>query len=484
MPAPPASRVVPTWTEPLAAAASRLVGGPLGRHALVGRSRYWTPLRVVLLLAVVVLALGWLGKAACLQQYEPPGGGLALDWRNNRQYVALCYSDTVPLYRIEGLDDPGVLPYSDPWPGPGEPRYTELPVLTGLFQWAAARLADGWLGLAELVPGWPTGLPEVVYFDVWAVWLALAWLVTVWAVRMSRPSRPWDASLVALSPIALAQVLTSTDALSVGCAAAALLALGRGRPLLAGVLLGLGGGFGFWPLLLALPVVLVAARRREPLVAAWVLGGAAVTWVAAQLPFVGAPGWSAFFGYQWSRPADVDSLWFAVATLRGMAAPEGGALNIASTALFVLCCVAIGVLAWRAPRPPRVASLAFLLVAALLLTGKAWAPQWSLWLVPLAVLALPRWPLLLGWMTMDALVWVPRMFYFLTPAARGLPPEWFIGAVLVRDLLVVGLCVLVVRSVLAPREDPLRAPGTDDPEWGGTRPAAAGAVSVPAGAPA
>ena len=62
----------PTRSSPRA---SRVVGGPLGRHALVGRSRFWTPLRAVLLLAVVVLALGWLGKAPCLQQYVTDDGG-------------------------------------------------------------------------------------------------------------------------------------------------------------------------------------------------------------------------------------------------------------------------------------------------------------------------------------------------------------------------------------------------------------------------
>ena len=110
----PPARVVPTWTEPLAVAASRLAGGPLGRHALVGRSRFWTPLRVILLLAVAVLAAGWLGKAPCLQQYTTEDGTHALDWRNNRQYVAMCYSDTVPLWGIEGLDR-GAVPYGDPW---------------------------------------------------------------------------------------------------------------------------------------------------------------------------------------------------------------------------------------------------------------------------------------------------------------------------------------------------------------------------------
>ena len=39
----PVGRVIPTWTEPLAVTASRVVGGPLGMHAVVGRSRFWTP---------------------------------------------------------------------------------------------------------------------------------------------------------------------------------------------------------------------------------------------------------------------------------------------------------------------------------------------------------------------------------------------------------------------------------------------------------
>jgi hypothetical protein len=119
----------------------------------------------------------------------------------------------------------------------------------------------------------------------------------------------------------------------------------------------------------------------------------------------------------------------------------------------------------RAPRIPRISSLAFLLVASFLLSNKVWSPQYSLWLVPLAVLALPRWRLLLAWMIVDALVWVPRMFYYLTPASKGLPPDPFLGAVLIRDALVVVLCVLVVRSVLRPTTDPVRIAGLDDPDW-------------------
>jgi uncharacterized membrane protein len=471
-----ARRVVPTWTEPLATAASRVVGGPLGVHALVGRSRFWTPLRVVLLLAVGVLAMGWLGKASCLQQYEADGGP-ALDWRNNRQYVAMCYSDTVPLYGIEQLDT-GALPYRDSWlQDEGTPteqvRYMEYPVLTGYFQYANARIAAGWLALVDAAPWLPTGLPVVVYFDITAVWLALAWLVAVWAVCRLRPARPWDAALVALSPLALVHVFTNFDALAVGLATAALLALSRRRAVLAGVLFGIGGAAKFYPLLLLVPVLVVGLRRRDPAPALRTIAAAVLTWAAINLPVALAftPGWSEFFRLNTARPADPDSLWYVVSYFSGWPGLDGElapgrvptVLNALIAALFLAACAGIAVLGRRAPRPPRLASLAFLLVAAFLLVNKVWSPQYSLWLVPLAVLALPRWRLLLGWMAVDALVWVPRMFYYVGPDARGLPPDWFLGAVLLRDVVVVALMVLVVRSVLRPETDPLRISSSTDP---------------------
>src|SRR5438874_7833162 len=82
--------------------------------------------------------------------------------------------------------------------------------------------------------------------------------------------------------------------------------------------------------------------------------------------------------------------------------------------------------------------------------NKVWSPQYSLWLVPLAVLAIPRWRLLLGWMLIDALVWAPRMFFYLGEGSKGLPEGWFLGTVVIRDLAVIGLCALVVREIYRP----------------------------------
>jgi uncharacterized membrane protein len=480
-PVPPPGRVVPTWTEPVAVAASRVVGGPLGVHALVGRSRFWTPLRAVLLIAVAVLALGWLGKAPCLQQYQTDDDATTLDWRNGRQYVAMCYSDTVPLYGIERLDS-GAVPYRDSWlqdagTATEQVRYMEYPVLTGFFQYVNARITGGWLAL----PWLPAALPVVVYFTISAVWLAMAWLVTVWAVYRLRPARPWDAALVAVSPLVAVHVFTNFDALAVGLATIALLAFTRGRPVLAGALLGIGGAVKFYPLLLLLPVLLVGLRRHDLGPALRMTIAAVLTWVAVNAPvaLVWTPGWWEFFRLNNDRPADPDSIWFVVSYFSGWPGFDGElapgqvptVLNAVVLVLFVACCAGVAVLARRAPRPPRLASLAFLVVAAFLLVNKVWSPQYSLWLVPLAVLALPRWRLLLAWMALDALVWVPRMFYYLAPAARGLPPDWFLAAVLARDAMVVLIAVLVVRSVLRPETDPLREPGPrpsssgDDSDW-------------------
>ena len=77
-------------------------------------------------------------------------------------------------------------------------------------------------------------------------------------------------------------------------------------------------------------------------------------------------------------------------------------------------------LAARAARAgdPRLAQLGFLIVAGFLLVNKVYSPQYVLWLLPLAVLARPRWR--------DQIIWqAGEMFYFAacggTSAATSTP---------------------------------------------------------------
>jgi uncharacterized membrane protein len=476
----PADRVLPTWTEPLARAGSAPLGGPVGRHAVLGRHWFWTPLRVALLIAVAGLAIGWFGKAACVQQYyNEETKQLELDWRSNRPFTAMCYSDIIPLYSAERLHEGG-FPYRTSWiDAEGQPnehqRWMEYPVLTGMFQWVNAKLTDGWLKIADDVGFLPTGLPVTIFFDISVFWLALAWLVTVWAVVRTARRRPWDAALIAASPLVMVHAFTNFDTLATACAATAMLAWARKKPVLAGVLLGVGAAAKLYPLFLigALLVLCLRAGKmrewRHTTIAA--LG----TWVVLNAPIaiLFPRGWWEFFHRNSLRGADPDSLYNVVSQFTGWSGFDGPlrfdetptVLNMVSLILFLLCCAGVAFVALHAPTRPRVAQLAFLVVAAFLITNKVWSPQYSLWLVPLAVLAVPRWRLLLGWMTLDALVWVPRMSFF-GEDRTGLPVEWFLSFVVLRDLAVLGLCALIIYEIYRPAKDLVRITGDDDPAGG------------------
>ncbi|MDQ4092516.1 MAG: glycosyltransferase 87 family protein [Actinomycetota bacterium] len=478
----PPQRVVPSWTDPVPRLASRMVGGPLGRHAVLGRHWFWTPLRVVLLLATITLMLGWLAKAPCLQTYPDGAGVLQVDWRDGRQYRAMCYSDTVPLYAAERLDRPGLagLPYATSWiENQGEPgeqvRYMEYPVITGMYQWVVAKLAHLWLAVADR--GWlPGSAPAVVYFNLSAVLLAAAWLVTVWALVALSARRPWDAALAALSPLVLVHAFTNFDALATALATTGLLAWARRRPVLAGVLLGLGAATKLYPLFLLGPILLLCLRAGRLHAGLQATAAAAVAWMIINLPvaMLFPAGWAEFFRLSRRRGADPDSLYTVVSTFTGWPGFDGPlqpgqipvVLNVVSAALFVLACLGIGWVALAAPRRPRLAQLCFLVVCAFLLTNKVWSPQYSLWLVPLAVLAIPQWKPVLAWMVLDALVWAPRMAYYLGVDRHGLPIEPFLGAVLLRDAAVLLLMALVLRHIWHPERDPVRATDNDDPHAG------------------
>jgi uncharacterized membrane protein len=186
-------------------------------------------------------------------------------------------------------------------------------------------------------------------------------------------------------------------------------------------------------------------------------------------------GWSEFFRLNSRRTQDMDSLYNVIRSFTGWRGFDPGlgfwqpplVLNGVVAALFLVCCLAIAYVALTAPTRPRVAQLAFLVVAAFLLVNKVWSPQFSLWLVPLAVLALPHRRVLLAWMSIDALVWVPRMMYLYGEHNKGLPEQWFTATVLLRDLAVVGLVILVVRQIYRPAQDLVRDRGCVDDPGGG-----------------
>jgi uncharacterized membrane protein len=456
---PDPDRVIPTWTDPVAVQASELVGGPWGRHAVTGRALFWTPLRACLLFTVLVLALAWAKQAPCADG----------NWTGSKQYTHFCYSDTVPLFNLHGLDS-GQLPYLD--------SPVEYPVLTGGFMQAAAVLGRAYDRLADTVGALPAVPPVESYYVATCLLLSACALLVTRAVLGMSGRRPWDAAMAALSPVLFVHAFTNWDLFAVALASLGMWAWARRHPVLAGVLIGLGTAAKLYPVLL-LGVLFVLCLRAGRL-RSWgaAVLAAAASWVVVDVPIaVLAPeNWVRFFRLNGSRPADPDTLWniaLHVTHDRILDGPlaEGqspSVLNAVVAVALLLLAVGVCALALLAPRRPRVAQLAFLLVAGFLLLNKVWSPQYSLWLVPLAVLARPHWRSLLLWQATEALLWVPRLLWYLGTDHKGVDVQWFFFAVGLRDIAVVVLMALVVRDVWHPEHDRVRQswPGTDDPAGG------------------
>ncbi len=158
----------------------------------------------------------------------------------------------------------------------------------------------------------------------------------------------------------------------------------------------------------------------------------------------------------------------ALSAVRDNGIPTG-TLNIVSMIVFGLLLLGIAALGWFAPRRPRLPALLFLTVVVFLVSNKVFSPQYTLWLVPLAALARPRWPAFLAWQASEAYLLLTRFLHFVyndTNGAHGVGRGWFVGAVAIRDLMLCVLAGLVVREILRPELDVVRLTGADDPAGG------------------
>ena len=380
------------------------------------------------------------------------------------------------------------------------------------------------------------------FFDLtWVLLTAAALVVVVTTARLAGRRRVWDAALVAVAPGLVLHLTTNWDLIATAFAGAGLLAWARRRPVLAGVLLGLGTATKLYPAVFLLPLLVLcwrAGRVREGVrtALALVLTAAAVT-----VPvYLSSPAYAELDGVQTAvaaspldrfgseglaalRPHVVGTApddrrarrgrqrglpvrraqrraprRLGLAALRAVAHPRlrrrparagvrrarhprarpagrargrpaqpvGGARHAARPRR------GDGARAAR-PRRPRLPQLLFLTVVGFLLFNKVWSPQYVLWLLPLAALARPRWRPFLAWQAAEAAVLITRFLFFVSmpygegdQTSEGIDVTWFLSAVVLRDVALLLLAAAVVRDVLRPEHDVVRADGEDDPAGG------------------
>ena len=496
MTAPSAAPVLPSRDDPVVAGTVTALGGPPGRHSRLDRQGFWTPVRWIVLLTLVTSLFGWWQKSPCREHA----------WAEQYQYTRGCYSDVFALYGAERLSE-GATPYAD--------HPVEYPVVIGGVMLLAAEATE------RLVDD-PASRNRHFFDITWALLTACAVVVAVTTSRLAGPRRPWDAAIFAVAPLLVLHHSTNWDLVAMALAGLGLVQWARRRPLAAGVLLGLATATKLYPVLFLVPLLALCWRAGR--LRAWAVTAAALVLTpvlvslpvyltspyfvdagpvpvatspldrigqdglralapkvevtgADGVPVVGVNAAYRFFDLNTRRPADWDSAWRVLEKELGqpldVGLPVGEAphrLNRGVLVALLVALAAIVALVLRAPRRPRLAQVLFLTVLAFLLTNKVWSPQFSLWLLPLAALARPRWRPLLAWQAAEALVLLTRFYFFVRgsdPNAReGIPDAWFISAVALRDLVLLAVAALVVRDVLRPEHDVVRQDGVDDPMGG------------------
>ena len=454
LPPPPEDTVVvPADEDPVAAAGSEVLGGAPGRRALLGVS-WWTAARVLAVCTIIVFALGMVQKVPCYDS--------GWFYGTTAQYDHACYSDIPHMFALRGFSV-GTVPYLDRIPGATDihMQYLEYPVLSGLFMWFASWLTPS---------GGSDMHREQIYWLLNSGMLMVCAVVAVIAVMRTHRRRPWDALLFALAPVLALDGTVNWDLLAVAVTALALACWANRRVVWTGVLLGLAVSAKFYPLLLLVPLLALCWRAGRLREFGQTAAAAAGTWLVLNLPFMllNFKGWATFWTYNASRGVDYGSFWL-ILSQNGVVSWSTTTVNTVIVLLMALCALGVGWLGLGAQRRPRLAQLAFLIVAAFVLTNKVYSPQYVLWLVPLAVLARPRWRDFLVWQACECLYFLAIWFnfaYTTSPHQKGLPADWYHAAIVVHILGVLYLCVMVIRDALMPEFDVVRWDGSDDPSGG------------------
>jgi uncharacterized membrane protein len=410
---------------------------------------------VLLAASLLAMLLAFAEKMPCR------AGAWYSDAAHPRQYQDACYTDIFPLYYTEGLSA-GKAPYT------GHP--VEYPVLIGGAMQAAAWLVRN---VSPVIRGRE-------FFDVTVVLLAVCAMAGVLATaRAAGADQRWQALMVALAPALILNAFINWDLIAFALTALGIAAWAARRGVWAGVLLGLAVAAKFYPLVVFGPLLLLCLRAGRLREFGKTLAAAVAAWLAVDIPvmIVAPSGWAYFYVFSKDRSADWGSIWYLFEHFNVPVLGNGqlSALNLMSAVLFALAAAAIAVLALAAPRRPRLPQLCFLVLAAFLITNKVWSPQYVIWLVPLAVLARPRlWPYVL-WQVAEVGYFLAIWGYLIFVGSsagqpvtgyQGIGTGWYFAALLFRLLAVAVLAAYVVRDIIYPERDGVRACGADDPAGG------------------
>ena len=349
-------------------------------------------------------------------------------WATPDQYVHACYSDLPALFEARGLS-------SNEWPFASDDNSVEYPVVTAMVMYVTSFAANS----------------PVSYFNINIFFLILLFIATVIVVRKIRPE---FAYLVPVAPAMIASLFINWDLWAIASMMLAIYWFDRKQYLASAILLGISISTKFLPIFLLIPIVFIFWREAKIKDAIKYLAITFGIWSALNLPFaVTTPtGWWRFYKLNLDRGPDWGSLWLALQQL-GINLTN---LNYLSVLLLLIALTTIAILLFELRYTPSLASVAFFVIASVMLASKVYSPQYVLWLTPLAVIALTNTKDLHAfwlWQTTEMIYHIAIWQHLaqVTDAKFGLGPTPFAILTLLRIAGTIYLMAVLARRALQAR---------------------------------
>jgi uncharacterized membrane protein len=318
------------------------------------KPRISKPLATLIFLALLATLLGIFKFSSC------EGNG----WATPAQYIHACYSDIPALYGERDLD-------KDQWSYSSTTDAVEYPVLTGTVMWIFA--------LAT-----PAGENEIRnYYRINIAFLAALFILIAVIVYRIRPE---FAYLTTLAPAAIGSLYINWDLWAIISMMLSIYWFDRKKYKHSAVAIGVSISTKFLPVFLLLPIVLILWRRNEVKELIRYIAIAVLTFAAINLPVLltTPEGWLRFYELNFDRGQDWGSLWYALSSL---------GVNLGNTNFFAILALFVSVLfvsllIFSTKNVLTLADVSFIVLALVMIASKVYSPQYILWLVPLAVIAM------------------------------------------------------------------------------------------------
>jgi len=350
------------------------------------------------------------------------------NWATPDQYIHACYSDLPSLFGERGMDD-------NKWPYASDTNAVEYPVLTGLVMYATSFVAHS----------------PISYFNFNALLLALLFICVVFIVRKIQPEFTY---LVPVAPAMIASLYINWDLWAIATMMLAIYWFDRKAYLYSSIALAVSISTKFLPVFLLLPIIFILWRSNQIREMFKYAATTIAIWLAINLPFAltTPTGWWRFYKLNLSREADWGSLWLAFNQL-GLGLAN---LNYLAVLLLLIGLTAFVIFLFEVKNTPTLASVAFIVLAIVMVASKVYSPQYVLWLTPLAVIALTNkkdlhafWIWQITETMYHVAIWQHLALF--TGAAFGLQEGGYATITLIRIAATVYLVWTLIKRALAAR---------------------------------